>query len=133
MGGCMSAKSNYLEDKLIDHVLRNTPYTSPAGVYVALFTAVADGEAGTVTEVTGGSYVRRLVTFGAPSNGATSNSAEIVFPVATGNWNQIVSFGIYDALTNGNLLYYGTLTTAKTISVDDQFRFAVGALQVSEA
>lgn len=129
----MSAKSNYLENALINAVLRATAFTSPATVYVALFTAVTDGEAGTVTEVSGGAYARQSVAFAAPSNGSTSNSAEIIFPVATAAWGTITHFGIYDAATLGNLLYYGALTSSKAIATDDQFRFAASALTVSEA
>lgn len=67
----MSDASNYLEDAIIDHVFRNTALTSPTTVYVALFTAVSDAEAGTGTEVSGGAYARQAVTFAAPSNGVT--------------------------------------------------------------
>jgi hypothetical protein len=75
----MAEFSNYLENALINAVLRNTTYTSPATVYVSLYTSdPTDADSG--TEVSGGSYARTAVTFGAPSNGVSTNSADVTFP-----------------------------------------------------
>ena len=78
----MSEFSDYLENALINAVLRNTSYTSPATVYVALFTSDPT-DAGTGTELSGNGYARTAVTFGSPSNGVTTNSADVTFPTAT--------------------------------------------------
>lgn len=120
--------SNYLENKLIDHFLGTASYTMPADVYVALFT-VSPGEAGGGTEVTGGSYARQIATFSAASSGATSNDSNIDFvnmPSAT-----TVAIGIFDALTSGNLLLYGSLTANKTTDAGDTLRIATGDLDIS--
>ena len=120
--------TNYLENKLIDHFLGTTSYTMPADVYVALFT-VAPGEAAGGTEVTGGSYARKIATFTAASSGATSNDSNIDFtgmPAAT-----TVAIGIFDALTSGSMLLYGTLTTNKTTDAGDTLRIATGDLDIS--
>ena len=120
--------TNYLENKLIDHFLGTTSYTMPADVYVALFT-VAPSDAGGGTEVTGGSYARQIATFSAASSGATSNDSNIDFtgmPAAT-----TVAIGIFDALTTGNMLLYGTLTTNKTTDAGDTLRIATGDLDIS--
>lgn len=127
------AKTDYLENAMINAVLRNVAFTSPATVYVGLHTAQAVPEAGTVTEVVGNNYGRQAVPFAAPSNGTTSNSADVVYPVATpGNWGTIMGGGIYDASSGGNLLYYGTLTVSKTVNANDQFKFLAGAISVQE-
>jgi hypothetical protein len=120
--------TNYLENKLIDHFLGTTSYTMPADVYVALFT-VAPSDAAGGTEVTGGSYARQIATFTAASSGATSNDSNIDFtgmPAAT-----TVAIGIFDALTTGNMLLYGTLTTNKTTDAGDTLRIATGDLDIS--
>jgi hypothetical protein len=124
-------KTTYLEDKLINHVLRATAMSSPATVYVALFTA-APGEAGGGTEVSGGDYARQPVTFEAPVDGATENDADVTFDVATADWGTVTHFAIFDALTVGNMLYYGTLTTARVVNSGDQAKFLAGALDVAE-
>ena len=126
----MAEMSNYLEDALINATLRNTTYTSPAAVYVALFTSDPT-DAGSGTEVSGGSYARTAVTFGAPSNGVTTNSAAVEFPQATGNWGTVGWIGIYDASTSGNLLYHTALDTSKTIDTGDIFKISTGNLSVT--
>jgi hypothetical protein len=124
--------SNYLEDALINATLRNTTYTSPATVYVGLFTTDPT-DAGTGTEVTGGSYTRKAITFGAPSNGVSVNSVAVEFDQATANWGTVTHFGILDASTSGNLLYHGALTASKVIDDGDVFKFAISAVSVTLA
>ena len=128
----MAAISNYLENALINATLRNTTYTSPATVYVGLFTTdpLDDGSG---TEVSGGSYARTSATFAAPSNGSSSTNADVQFPQATGNWGTVTHFGIFDASTSGNLLYHGALTASKTIETGDVFKIASGNLTVTLA
>lgn len=128
----MAEMSNYLEDALINATLRNTTYTSPATVYVGLFTSDPT-DAGSGTEVSGGSYARTAVTFGAPSNGVTTNSAAVEFPQATGNWGTVGWIGIHDAATSGNLLYHTALDASKTIASGDIFKIAIGSLSVTLA
>jgi hypothetical protein len=126
----MSAISNYLENALINATLRNTSYTPPATVYVGLFTTDPT-DAGSGTEVSGNSYARTAATFDAPSNGSSSTDADVQFPQATGNWGTVTHFGLFDALTNGNLLYHGALTASKTIETGDVFKIASGNLTVT--
>lgn len=128
----MSEMSNYLENALINATLRNTSYTSPATVYLALYTTdPTDADSG--TEVSGNAYARQSITFGAPSNGVSTNSAAIEFPQATGAWGTVAYVGIRDASTAGNLLYHTPLDASKTIATGDVFRVAVGSLSVTLA
>lgn len=122
--------SNYLENALINGTLRATTYTAPSTVYVALFTSDPT-DAGSGTEVSGGSYARQSATFGAPSNGASVTTADITFPQATGNWGTVGWIGIYDALTTGNLLYHTALDASKTIETGDIFKISAGNLSVT--
>jgi hypothetical protein len=128
----MAEMSNFLENALINATLRNTSYTSPTTVYLALYTTDPT-DADTGTEVSGGSYARQSITFGAPSNGVSTNSAAIEFPQATGSWGTVTHVGIRDALTTGNLLYHTPLTASKTIATGDIFRIAIGSLSVTLA
>lgn len=126
----MAAMSDFLENALINATLRATTYTSPANVFVGLFTTdpLDDGSG---TEVSGGSYAREIATFAAPSNGASSTNADVQFTQATANWGTVTHFGIFDALSGGNLLYHGILTTSKTIETGDVFKIASGNLTVT--
>jgi hypothetical protein len=101
-------------------------------VYVGLYTSDPT-DANTGTEVSGGSYTRKAVTFGAPANGVSTNSAAVNFDTATASWGTVTHMGLLDASTGGNLLYHGALTTSKTVSNGDAFIFAIAALSVTLA
>jgi hypothetical protein len=126
----MAEMSNHLENAIINATLRNTSYTSPTTVYVGLYTS-DPGEGNTGTEVSGGSYARTAVTFGAPSNGVSTNSASVTFPTATGTWGTVTHVGILDASTSGNLLYYTALDASKSIASGDVFTISTGNLSVT--
>ena len=128
----MAEMSNYLENALINVTLRNTAYTTPTTVYVALYTSDPT-DADTGTEVSGGSYARTAVTFAAPSNGVTTNSADVTFPTCTLAWGTVTHIGIRDASTAGNLLYHTPLDASKTIDLGDIFKITTGNLSVTLA
>jgi hypothetical protein len=128
----MSEMSNHLENALINGTLRATTFTAPAAVYVSLHTADPT-DAGTGAEVSGGSYVRQAATFGAPSNGASTTTADITYPQATASYGTVGWIGIWDASTSGNLLYHSPLDTSKTIDTGDIFKITSGSLTVTLA
>ena len=123
----MGSKSDYLELEILDHTFGKGSFTPPT-IYVALYT-VTPTDAGGGTECTGGSYARK-VTAGADWNvaasGSISNANDITFVEATASWGEVVAFGLFDALTVGNLLYWGAITTPKTIDNGDTAKFAGG-------
>lgn len=132
----MAGKSDYLENKILDHMLGGPDFTRPATVYVALFT-VAPTDAGGGTEVTGGSYARVAYTnnatnFPAAAGGVKANAVVINFVAATAAWGTIVAFALFDAASAGNLLFWANLTAPKIINNGDAFDFSIGALQFTE-
>ena len=156
----MSAASNYLEDKLLDHTLRygTAPYTAPSTVYVALFAdsgsaasaALESGTSGTGStadwgyfEINNGSYIRQSVTFaaaGATTTGTITTNQPVSFPVASADYdtagatgNVVTHIALMDTQSGGNVLFYGTLTTPKTVSSGDQFTVSTGNLSISLA
>ena len=142
----MSAASNYLENKVLDHVLKysTAPFTGPTTLYVALFNntsgvTATNLEAGTLTDetvTTGGTlYARQTITFASASSGTSANNATITFPTAGANWGTITHVAIMDGATRGagNVLFYGAVTTSKTIDTGDTFSISSGNLTVSLA
>lgn len=124
----MAAFSDYLETKLLEHVLLGIPYTPPDNVYVALH-PVSPGDDGLGAEVVGASYERKLVTFTAVVDSSTSNEAALVWvnmPLVT-----VTHVGIWDAATAGNLLFHGALLEARPLSAGDPFSFNIGDLDVA--
>ena len=129
----MAGFSDYLEDKVLDHVFGGVAYTAPTK-HVALYT-VAPTDTGGGTEVTGGAYARQTSTFTVSGTDPTTatNAAAIEYPTATGDYGTVVAVGILDALSSGNLLAYADLTTSKTVSTGDVFRFDAGDLDITLA
>jgi hypothetical protein len=130
------SKSNYLENKVLDHVLGGPDYTRPATVYLALFT-VAPGDAGGGTEVSAGDYARLAITnnatnFPAAASGAKSNGVDFVYPEATNVWGLVIAWTLFDAVTAGNALYWGDFTQTQTIGVGSAAKVKAGDLDISE-
>jgi hypothetical protein len=136
----MSAMSDYAEVEVRKHFFRTGSFTKPTVLGIALYTA-APGDAGGGTEVTGGSYARvdrppldANWTGASATDGLTDNAADIVFPAPTANWGSVTHFGIHDATTAGNLLFHGSLGTAKTVNNGDPApKFAAGDLNITFA
>ena len=124
--------SNFLENELYDHVLRNAAYTSPSNIYVSLHTADPTDDA-SGAEVSGGSYARTAVTMGAPTNGSGTNSADVQFPQCTSDWGSVSHIAIWDASTSGNMLFHSPLDTTKNLTTGDVFKIASGSLTVTFA
>lgn len=108
---------------------------SPATHYIALFTAIANGETASATEVTGGSYSRVAYTnsganWPVTSTGIKANANAITFATATANWGTVVGVGIYDAATGGTLVAYSTVT-AQDVPSGVTATIQAGALTVS--
>lgn len=128
----MAAISTYLANKLFDHVLRGVSYTPPTKVYLALYTTNPTAS-GTGTEVSadGTNYARQEIAFDEATAQATSNTAAIEFPKALTGWGNITHWGLKDASTTGNLLYFGVFTAPITIGPNNYFKIDIGDLNLS--
>jgi len=132
----MAGKSDYLENKILNYIFNGGTFTAPSNVYIALFT-VAPTDAGTGgTEVATGSYARasqacNTGNFATTTTGVITNVNDITFPQATASWGSIVAWGIYDASTSGNLLYWNTMTP-KTVAINDTVTVVAGQLTITE-
>lgn len=139
----MSAASNYLENKVLDHVLGKgaRTMTSPAAIYLALFKETGTGtlanlEAGTLTDeisTSGTAYARTAVTFSTAASGSAATSGTVSWTTATADWGTVTAVAVMDATTAGNVLFYGNLTASKTISSGDTFQISSTNLTVSLA
>lgn len=141
----MAAASDYLENKMVDHIFRAQTFAAPTTLYISLYTG-APSDSGGGTEVSGGSYARVSVTCSlanwagtqgagttvasSGSSGTTSNNNAITFPTSSASWGLCTHFGIHDAASAGNLLFEGALTSSVTIGSGETRSFAAGALTV---
>ena len=133
----MSA-SNYLELKILDHILGDGAYESPTA-YIALCTAdpTDAGTGADMSEVADAGSYARITTdadnWAAATAGSKANAEALTFPEATGAWGTVTHFAIVDSGTHGegNLLVSGALTASKAIASGDTPRFAIGDLTIS--
>jgi hypothetical protein len=134
-----SGKSDYLEAALLNHLFGGVAYAVPGTYHFALFTSAPnDTGGGTEVNPSGSGYARKVVTndttnfptIAAPAS--KTNGASIDFLTASAAWGTVVAFGIYDAASGGNLLFWGDLTTARSVLSGDTPRFAAGALVITE-
>lgn len=142
----MAAMSDYLENKLVDHLFRGISFSAPSNMHIGLLTAAPD-DTGGGTEVSGGDYARVQYnpsysnwkgtndevtnTPSAGTTGTTGNAAAITFPAPTGDWGHITHFAIYDNSTSGNLMFWGALSIPKTVNDGDAApSFSSGALTI---
>lgn len=133
----MASKSDYLENKVLDHCLGDGSFTMPAAVYLALCTVVpTDASTGaTITEANYTGYARKQIAasdLSAASSGSKTNSSAITFADCTAGSSTVVGFAIVDASTNGNILYWGTVTSKTIDTSNTPATVAIGGLVVTE-
>lgn len=131
----MAAKSYTHDDNVINFFLRGNPgaLTAPVAVYAGLFLTNPTGPGDAGTEMAGDTYARVAVTFADPAGtGVTTNSGPVTFATAGALWGTINGVGIYDQAVGGNLLYFGALSTPKSVTTGDTASFATSALSIQE-
>lgn len=140
----MASLSNYLENALIDWLLRGFAFSVAGGsalagsgiqsMYAGLLTALPDDTGGGVEVPFSGGYARVQITStsnnwkstqgtmgdaSGGTGGSTTNGYNITFGAPTANWGEVVGIGMYDAPTGGNLLLYGALAAHRIIQSGD--------------
>lgn len=129
----MSAASTYLAQALIGHVLRGQAYTPPAGIYLALAVESLTDDNDTTKELDAAWYAREQISgWAAPvgSGMSTYNSNLAQFDRVTGSAVSVGYWGLYDAATDGNLLFHGAWDAVKVANVNNALRVAAGELVV---
>ena len=134
----MANMTNALEKEIVDGLVSVTQYTSPAIVYLALFTADPT-ETGSVTnEVSGTNYARVSIAtkFTASTDGSSANTSSIVFAAAgAGGWGTITHVGFMKSgtATTDDMILYDTLLNSITIVETDIFEILTSGLSVTAA
>ena len=129
--------TDFLELEVLDQLFGGLDYAEPATVYIALSTTTPTDAGGNFTEPVGNGYVRLSVannktSWTTAAAGALANAIAFTFATASGgSWGTVTYFGIYDAVSAGNLVAYGVLTVSKTINDGDTAEFAIGDLDIT--
>jgi len=98
--------------------------------YLALYT-VTPTVSGGGTEVSGGSYARKAITWGTTTAATRSNTVAISFtgmPTAT-----VTHYGILTASTGGTLKAFGALNASVSALTGDEIVMAIGSVSATVA
>lgn len=92
----------------------------PTGYYIGLSSTAPTISGTNVTEpATSTGYKRvKLSGLSTPTNGVIKNGSAIQFNESTAAWGTMNYYVVYDAESAGNLLFYGSLSTSRTIEIN---------------
>ena len=127
------ANENDLSKAYLDWALNGATPSRPGAVWAGLAagtpTSVSGSEIGTLT-----GYSRVTALFGAANSpaGSASNTAAMTFGPFSST-GSILGLQIWDGspVASSDMLWYGTLQTARTILVGDSLVVAAGALTIT--
>lgn len=120
--------SDYLKGKVLDDFRGIAAFSYPGTSYFACMTAAP-------TPVGGGTeiplvrlpFLNNSTNWNAAASGLSTNKTEMLFfSNALADYGTVVGIAEYDAVSGGNLLTYGDLTTPKTILTGMAFSVMAG-------
>lgn len=119
--------SSTVANAILDALCRSVAWSEPAECWVKLH--VGDpGSAGASNAAA--ETTRKQATFGsAASGGAISNTAALTWTAVAGT-EDYTHYSVWDASSNGNFLWSGTVT-ANAVVAGDTFTVAIGDLDVA--
>lgn len=136
----MSAASDYLELKLINHIMRGVAFAVPTKTFIALHSSnPGDTGVAEVATTTWPSYVRQDAAKGGTQaaawtdqgDGSVKNSQQMLYAMYDGTAALTVThFSVWDAQTGGNMLVQAALASSRTINPGDVFVIDVAKLTV---
>lgn len=115
-------------NKVLDHMLRATASTAPAGNFVKLHTADPGASAATAASA---NTTRASATFSAASAGACALSNTPTWASWAAGSETISHISVWDASTAGTFLYSAALTASKAVANGDTL--TITSLSVSLA
>ena len=128
-----------LENEFLDGITGVAQLITPAIVYVALFTGDPSDTGSVTTELSGSGYARKSLagTFSSATgtSGTVSNTAEIAFDTATGDWSAVGYVGLMksDVETTDDMIVHLALDQSVTILNGQAFTFDIGTLTLTAA
>jgi hypothetical protein len=118
------AFSNYLEDEITGWINGTTFDAAPTSTFVQLYSqdptesGSATGALYTRVAVAAGGWTR--VTSGVAS---LANTTAITITSSAPSGATATHVAVFDAITSGNMLFYGALAASKVIATGDEIKF----------
>lgn len=115
---------------------RNVAGSWPSTVYMSLLKGAPALDGTGATEFAASDFVeyaRKAITFAAPVGRSMSNSLAVLFASSAtmGVPGVATHFGIHDALTSGNMMAFGALTSPYSIGAASLVNFPIGQVVVT--
>jgi len=121
----MADLSTHGANRFLTWMMTQTNVARPSTIRAALFTSPTN-------EVSGNGYSRQNITFSNGSNRGTSNTNTVNFTATGGNFGTITHIGLFDAQTNGNLLWQGPIVGGgKLIENGDTLVIQTGSVTIT--
>jgi len=140
----MSAFSKDLADAIYNHVLRNTAFTSPVTVYLALHASGGsdpahpgkDSAGAAASEVDYSAYERQVIEFGEPGGSEIADGSHtntIAFPEVDQGTPafDVTGVSLWTAETGGTYLMGAPIDLVKDFTEGDSPLFSVGSIEAS--
>ena len=112
--------SNYAELKMLEHATGKTSWTMPTNLYVKLHLGDG-GEDGTSNAAA--NTLRKVLTWATASSGSIATTGS-----PSAEWTSIATaetyshWSLWDALTAGNCIWTGALSSSAAVTVGDTFQ-----------
>lgn len=105
----------------------------PTNYYIGLSTTTPNASGGNITEPgSGKGYARvQLTSLSTPSNGVIKNTADVNWAESTASWGTITHYVVFDALTGGNALCYGSLSAPRSIEASTIMSIRANGITIS--
>lgn len=125
--------TNYFLDCVAGGVFQSPSASLPNEFYIGLSTTTPSADGTGVTEPSSSAGYKRikLLSISEPAGGVVSNSSSITFDESTASWGVVTHFVIFDALSGGNLLIFGELSSPRTVEADTIMAIKEGYLKLS--
>ena len=135
----MANLTDRYENKLLDGFTGVVPLTTPAIIYLALFTADPTDAGSVVSELSGNGYARKslagLFPAASGTDGSVSNTSIVNFSTATADWAEVTHVGFMESgtATTDDMIIGKVLDFAITTLNTEVFSFAIGDLTITAA
>ena len=123
--------TNTFENLIMDNIFKGNQIAAslPSEYYIGLSTTTPTESGGNVTEPIDNGYTRvKVDSFSSSSNGKVSNTNIIEFPQSTGDWGTITHCVMFDASSNGNVVWFKALSSPQVVNMDNVLAFKPNAL-----
>ncbi len=127
--GLLSWISNYYAEKVMDNLLKGSSNTMPASVWLAMSTVLGAPDDDSIpTEVSGGAYARKQITFASNVDGTSVNSSAVAMPAPTADWGTVQSLWIADASGSGQAIFGNNICARVVRKGDTAPSFPTGSI-----